>query len=80
MFRSYGVASALVLLAFLVLNYFMPIPAVSEEPTEEDKMYSDIASSKTNVNQTPFGKLFFFLWYVLLLEQRINLCFCYDSD
>nr|CAH8857788.1 unnamed protein product [Trichobilharzia regenti] len=58
MFRSYGVASALVLLAFLVLNYFMPIPAVSEEPTEEDKMYSDIASSKTNVNQTPFGNAF----------------------
>lgn len=29
MFRSYGAASAVVLLGFLVLNYILPIPAVS---------------------------------------------------
>ncbi|TPP67477.1 Major facilitator superfamily domain-containing protein 6 [Fasciola gigantica] len=31
MFRSYGAASAIVLLGFLVLNYILPIPTVSTE-------------------------------------------------
>ncbi|TNN11492.1 Major facilitator superfamily domain-containing protein isoform 1 [Schistosoma japonicum] len=55
MFRAYGAASALVLLSFLLLNYFMPIPAVSEE-SNDDKMYGHISTDELNTNSGQFGK------------------------
>ncbi|CAH8586393.1 unnamed protein product [Heterobilharzia americana] len=58
MFRAYGASSALVLLAFLLLNYFMPIPAVNEASTEDDKMYGQISSEGQKSNATPFGNAF----------------------
>lgn len=36
MFRSYGIASAFVLLGFLMLNYFMPIPAVTSDDDDDN--------------------------------------------
>lgn len=56
MFRAYGAASALVLLGFLLLNYFMPIPAASEESNEDDKMYGQISSDGRSSNTGQFGK------------------------
>ncbi|VDP57830.1 unnamed protein product [Schistosoma curassoni] len=58
MFRAYGAASALVLLGFLLLNYFMPIPAASEESNEDDKMYGQISSDGRSSNTGQFGNVF----------------------
>ncbi|KAK4470785.1 hypothetical protein MN116_006307 [Schistosoma mekongi] len=57
MFRAYGASSALVLLSFLLLNYFMPIPAVSEE-SNDDKMYGQISTDGLNTNSGQFGNVF----------------------
>ncbi|TGZ61128.1 hypothetical protein CRM22_008144 [Opisthorchis felineus] len=51
MFRSYGAASAVVLLGFLVLNYVAPIPAAQPEHTDGDGLDGNVVGSYGQLNQ-----------------------------
>lgn len=57
MFRTYGVASAFVLLSFLLINYFMPLTTSTNEkpnnlnPTDPPQM-GDWTNSPKSLNVT----------------------------